>query len=337
MFFIKHGLLNVPSNRRFSSRLTITIFFKEDTAIQAKESSSLDITSPLFMKRLIAVFSAILIAFISNAQPVTGKLSLQQGQNLEVTMAVKTTISQQAMGQAIDFNVDGTATHNYKVTNSTGDNSTLHHSAKRVVFNFEGMGTKRPFDSENPKDMAGMFGAPIKQMLGQTFDMVIDTNGKVLMVQPEKQKALDMDDRMKIVANMLRDILTVVQPPVKGGRSFFAVMPGGEVVKNGTWIESFQDSTGSYQTGYKLTDITDSTLIVDVNGVSKTSSKAEMMGMEISTSFNNKITGTIILDRATGIIRKKVITTEGSGTSTGFGGATPISSKTTVTTLVKSE
>jgi len=75
-------------------------------------------------------------------------------------------------------------------------------------------------------------------------------------------------------------------------------------------------------------------MVVDVAGKSNTVSKVQLMGMEVTTSLNNTLTGTIILDKATGIIREKTMTTESNGTNEGMGGSTPITSKTVIVTKV---
>ena len=103
-------------------------------------------------------------------------------------MKIKTSVAQQVGGKAIDFSADGFALHSYKVMNATTDNTTLHHEVKKIAFNFEGMGQKRSFDSDNEKDMADQFGEPVKNILNKKFDVTIDPNGKVITAKPEKAK-----------------------------------------------------------------------------------------------------------------------------------------------------
>ena len=287
---------------------------------------------------MLKIITALLtVLFLTNAQgqKVNGKLNFQQGQKLDIAMDVKTKISQEAMGQAIDFNVDGTAFHSYQVTNATKDNNTLRHQARRIKFNFEGMGQSRPFDSDDEKDMKGPLGKPIQETLKQTFDMVIDPSGKVLMVQPEKIAPAEMDERMKLITSMLKDILDVVQPPQKNANSFFKILPDKEVGKMDTWTDSMETSEGKFNNVYTVSDITDSTIIVDLQGTSTTTSKLEIMtGMEIITTLNNKTTGKMILDRSSGIVKQKSFNTESHGTTQGMGGETPITSKTAINIIV---
>ena len=292
------------------------------------------------MKKIALVFAISLASFShaqtgSNSQNSKNQLKFQQGQSMDVVLNIKTTVSQVVMGQSIDFNVDGTALHNYKVTNATNDNTTLHHSVKRLRFNFDGMGQKFPFDTDQPKDLDGPLGKPFKETLSKTYDMVIDPYGKVLMVQPEKIQAAEMDDRMKLIATLLKDVLDVVHPPQKDQRSFFKILPDQELARGINWTETFENEVGKFSTTYTLSDITDSTILVGLAGSSTTTSKLEIMGgMEIITTMNNKTTGTITIDKATGIIKEQVNSIESNGTAQGMGSETPITSKSTVTIKV---
>jgi hypothetical protein len=288
------------------------------------------------MKRTLAPLLFFLsVSTISFAQKVAGKLKFDQGQTFEVTLQSKTTIAQQAMGQAIDFNVDATGTHSYKITNATEDNSTLHHQVQHITFAFDGMGQKKSFDSKVEKDINGPFGKPVKDMLEKPYDIIIDPNGKVLMAIPEKIVLAEGDSRMAIITNMLKDVFDLVQPPQKGKASFFRVLPENEVGKAEPWTESYQNENGKFNTAYSISDINDSTIVVDVVANSSTVTKAEMMGAETVTRMNNKSTGKIIVDKATGIIREKTITTESNGNTEASFGTLPVTSKTTMTITVK--
>lgn len=288
------------------------------------------------MKKTFFIFFAVVFAGVNSfSQKIAGKLSFQQGQTVSVTVSVKTTVSQEAGGQAIDFTTDGTAMHTFKVTNATDDNSTLHHDVKKITFHFDGMGQKRSFDSDNPKDLGGFFGKPVKDILEKSYDMIIDPAGKVLLVKPEKIELSKTDDRVAIVFNMLRDLTSVVYPPKKNESSFFKVLPSTETAINESWMESGIDSNGVFQTVYTLKAITDSTILVDLKGKSSFVSKAEMMGMQTSTSMNNLYTGSIIIDKATGIIREKTVNATSSGSTEAMGGTMPVNSKTTIVMKVQ--
>ena len=286
------------------------------------------------MKRIFALSLLVTVAFSGLCQKATGKLKFEQGQTLELNTNVTTAFAQQIMGQAIDFHVSGTAVHNYKVTNTTEDNHTLHHSMNQLSFRFDGMGNKVNFDSNNPKDMEGQFGKPIKEVLNKNYDIIIDPNGKVLMAQPEKIAAGNLDDRMRIIAEMLKDLTNLVQPPKKGEGSFFRVLPENNASIGESWSEKGTTDFGEFSNTYTLAEITDSTCIVNFTGISSATTKSELMGAETTTSLNNKSSGIIIVDKATGIVREKKFNTETTGTTLAMGNSLPFTSKTTTVITV---
>lgn len=304
-----------------------------------EDSSILRITCNYhFMKKLTgSVLLLLSFCLAASSQNVTGKLKFEQGQMLEILLQTKTTIAQQAMGQAIDFNVDASGTHFYKVTNTTEDNHTLNHTVKRITFSFDGMGQKQSFDSDKPKDISGPFGKPVKEMLEKKYDVIIDPYGKVMMAMPESFASAGSDSRMAIINSMMKDVVDVVNPPQKGKGSFFHVIPekDGGVAVGDAWTETGETTTEKFENAYAISAITDTTIVVDFASTSTTVTKAEMMGNETTTTMNNKSTGKIILDRATGIMKEKTITTESNGNTEASFGTLPVTSKTTTVITVK--
>ncbi len=273
----------------------------------------------------------------SSAQPLDGRVRFLQGQAIEISLQTQTTISQQAMGQAIDFHVDAACEHQYDVTNTTEDNHSLRHSVKRITFSFDGMGQKQAFDSDIPKDLNGQLGKPVKELLDKKYDMIIDPYGKVLLTLPDSFPTAKTDNRMAIISNLMKEVVDIVQPPQKGKGSFFRVIPEKEGgLKTGdSWTESGSTPTDNYQTTYLISAVTDSSILLDFTGNAYTVTKAEMMGSETITTLNHKSTGKIIVDRATGLIRQKTTQTESSGSTESSFGNLPLTSKTSSTITVQ--
>jgi hypothetical protein len=288
------------------------------------------------MKKIAALFLiSISISCVSIAQTVTGKLKIGQGQVFDIEMKTKTVVSQQAMGQAIEFNVDATANHSYQATNATEDNTTLRHEVQRITFAFDGMGQKSKFDSEVEKDLKGPFGKPVKDILEKKYDVIIDPTGNVMMAFPEKIKLAEGDSRMAIITNMLKDVMDLVQPPQKGTAGFFKILPDTVCTVGSTWKTTTEANGGFVNTTYNISEITDSTIVVDFTETSNSVTKAEMMGNPTTTKMNNSSTGEIILDKSTNIIREKTMNTESTGTTETSFGDLPVTSKTTTTIVVK--
>ena len=290
------------------------------------------------MKKTLLLVAAIIVTLVCFGQKATGKLKFETGQVLQLNMDVNTSFTQQMMGNAVDFTVKGTAVHQYKVTNATDDNSTLRHEMNRLSFQFDGMGQKMNFDSDNPKDMEGRMGKPVKEILEKNYDMIIDPNGKVLMAQPEKVSFGAMDERMRIVTDMLKELLDVVQPPQKGAGSFFRVLPENEAAIGESWSENGKTSNGEFTNVYTLAEVNDTIIVVNLNGTSTATTKADMMGMETTTKLNLKTTGVIIVDKANGVVKQKTLNTESAGTMEVMGNSLPVSSKTkTVITVTPTQ
>src|SRR5688572_7492688 len=146
------------------------------------------------IRHLIFLHISVLasVAFVTG-QTISPKIRFDKGQVMNISLEVKASVAQQAAGQAIDFTADAIALHRYKVINQMQDQSTLQHKTKKIAFNFDGMGQKRSFDSDNKQDLEGPFGEPVKNMLNSNFDMIVDGNGTVVMVKSEKKEATNPD------------------------------------------------------------------------------------------------------------------------------------------------
>jgi uncharacterized protein with beta-barrel porin domain len=140
---------------------------------------------------------------------------------------------------------------------------------------------------------------------------------------------------MPIVTNMLRDVLDIANPPQKGEASFFRIFPREKINTGDTWSDSLKTESVRSTTNYRITAINDTAILVDVTENSVTTTKADLMGTPTVTTLNNKSTGKIIVNKATGIIREKIMTTESSGSTAVKGGSLPVTSKIVSTVTVK--
>jgi hypothetical protein len=286
-------------------------------------------------KCLFLTVSLCLGSLFSIAQKVASQLQFEQGKTLAINITVQNTVTQQAMGQAIDFSTSGTVLHSYTVTNSTGDNATLHHTINSLQFQFDGMGQKRSFDSGIEKDMKGQFGGLAKEMLEKSYDIIVDKSGKTLLAKPEKITLTIADDRMVIITDMLKELTEVIYPPKKGENSFFKILPEQEVGVGENWTENTIWETGKSTTTYTLSAITDSTIAVDFKTTANSATTSQMMGMEATRNMNSAATGKIILDKTTGIIKEKTSTVESNGTTEAMGTTMPLNAKSVIVIKVK--
>lgn len=266
------------------------------------------------------------VTLFAAGQKIAGKIKLETGQQLNATVQMTTKVSQDMQGQSVEFNTSDMAYHTYKVTNATDDNITLHHQIDRITFSFDGMGQKKNFDSDKPSDMKGMFGKPIADVLGKSYDAIVSPGGKVMMTQPEKIELAETDERLQVVMRMLQDVLNVAQPPKKGGR-MLTILPDHEVGIGDSWIDTTQITDGYTINKYTLAAISDTAYQVTINGTASTSSSSEIMGMPATSNLNSTLTGMLLIDRASGIMKDKKVDVQTTGAMEIMGNQMPINSK----------
>lgn len=268
-------------------------------------------------------------------QKIQGKLHFTPGKTLNVQMDLKSVVTQQAMNNAISFEVDGVALFNYKVLESDGVKTTLQHQGQNISFQFNGMGQKHSFNSDDSSDLAGPFGDPIKNILLKKYEMTIDNAGKVVYVDRRESDSIIADERTAIVLNMIKDISDLANPPQEGHASFFKILPYNGVAIGESWTDSSQNTNESIKTIYTLSGSTDSTLIIDFRSYSTIVSRTTLMGNEATTTLNGTGAGKIVIDKATGIIKEKSSVTETGGIMEAMGVTTPVNSKTTTMLRLK--
>ena len=276
----------------------------------------------------------LLIPSITKGQQAETKLIFEQGREYNILVQSSTKVTQEAMGQAIDYSVETGFQHRFTVTNTGSGNTTLHHKIDRVRLEIDGMGQNRSIDSNTPEHLKGEIGAPIKEILEKEYDMVIDQNGIVLMARPEVFEFSADAQGPVMLSSILRDRQDIINPPKKGEASIFKILPDKAVSLNEGWVESTEAGEEKSNTVYTLSSITDSTYVIDFKGSSNTILKAEAMGMETVSNLTNDYTGYIIVDRNTGIMKEKETSMDSHGTIEVMGGTMPITSKKTIRVIV---
>jgi hypothetical protein len=278
-------------------------------------------------KPILCLFLSFTLFMTARAQKASGKLKFEAGKTYVIRMDIKNSITQQAASQAIDFSADGSVFHFYKVA-STGANTSLLHQVGSLSFHFDGMGQKRSFDSATKKFGQDSASKLANDILSKQYELIVANDGTVVSTDPEKIKQIDNNERVVILNDLLDQLASVIYPPKKGSSSFFKVLPDHEVAPGDSWTET-NDAEKS-TTVNTLTAITDSTIIVEFKSNCTSTRKSEMMGTEATTKMNYSSTGTIIIDKATGIIREKKMTTNSNGNTQAMNSSLPITGKTIV-------
>ena len=272
----------------------------------------------------------LVVAVSSNAQKVSGKLNFQNGQKLEVTTNMEM-INSSMLGESKGnvLNID-----EYTVASASAAASTLQKTPKKMKLNFSLMGKDYSLDSDNKQDMEGQFGEPIKQIMQQKYEFTVDANGKITDVKSDSKKK---DEGAGMLGMMMPGMNAMAAVPKAGNPSAFKFLPDGkEVGKGDTWTDSISTKDNQSKTVYVVKDVTDSEIVLDFSEEGKAKTKQEAMGMSLDVTSSSKSTGTITLDKATGILKQKTATTDTESNMNMGGREMSSTLKLTAVTTVKS-
>jgi hypothetical protein len=271
----------------------------------------------------------LLIAINGTAQKVTGKLNLQKGQKLEIVTNMNST-TEMMMGESTNSSV---GTEVYEVKDIAGTNAVLERSMKKLKLNLSIMGQEKSIDSDNPEDLKGMIGEPIKELLNTKNEFTIDANGKIVAVKGESKKKKDDNGMMGM---FMQQMNMGAAAPETGSPSVFKILPDYEVGKGDTWADTVAAAGNVIHTSYTLKDITDAEILLDFTSNGKIDTKQQMMGMSAEVKGTVQSSGAITLDKATGILKQKTVTTKTESAVNMNGQEMNTNSKVTSVITVKS-
>ena len=279
----------------------------------------------------------VVVSLAAQAQKVSNKLQFQKGQKLEMQTTVKS--SSQMMGQAIDINVVSNRT--LDVADVAKGNATIESKVKRLQVDFDGMGQKKSYDSDKEEDRNSDMGKEFEKGLKNTFTMTLDPYGKVMAVKamddnPNKASA-DTSEGGDMMSGMMDGLMEGFDLPQTGDATEFAVLPAKEVSKGYTWTDTTSaDKDTRRKATYTVSDINSHDILLDYTEQLDTKTSKENMGMQVDIDKHDKNTGKITLDRKTGLLKQKTVTTETTGSASVMGQEIPLDTKSTKTVVVTS-
>lgn len=280
------------------------------------------------MKKIF--LSAFVLATLAGAaQKVSNKLSFQKGQTLEVTTNMNIT-TQTPMGE-IPASV--VVTDQYTVANTNAENTQLTKIPKRIKVSANAMGQDMSADSDNPSDLQGQMGEPIKQIMKQKQELTVDATGLVTSVKAEGETKKEENG---MTGMMMPGLNSASMMAVAGQPSVFKILPSRDIAKGDTWTDSVSADNNKGKTTYVVKDITDKDVLLDFSGESTTKTKQSMMGMSTDMTGNTKSSGTVTIDKATGLFKQRTMTSQTESVVNAGGQEMNMTSKTTIVMTVKS-
>lgn len=286
------------------------------------------------MKKIFFILS-VAMTTTGFAQKVNNQLQFQKGQKLEVVVETNKTSSVEVMGQSMETKVTSTISEVFDVEDANSNGAIIEHKVKQVKFNLTNPMQSQSFDSENEADRKGEIGKMLEKGMKNKYTMTLDPTGKITAVKVDDDNPNE-DNKMADMADLLSAQLGLnLGIPAVGEASSFKILPDREVGIGDTWTDSSSTEGQTKKTTYTVKNITDSEVILDFTEQLNINTTQQIMGMEATIKTNDKSTGTIILNRTTGLLKQKTAVMEEEGTMEAQGQSIPMKGTTNITITVK--
>lgn len=263
--------------------------------------------------------------------PVSRGLNLNAGQKLQIESKVNTLSTMELMGQAMEINADVVMIRELEVKEKKEKSYQLVSTIKKMNLNSSFMGQSMSYDSDKKEDSENEMGKMMKGQLNIPKEVELDDDGKLINVKKDTVKSA-VDGNNPMLAMM--ESMGAAQDESNGANEAFQVLPAG--TKTGdTWSDStIADGSKTYRT-YTLTGIQGNDATIAVSGTQAVNKTVENQGMEATVSLDSKITGEILVDKSTGIVKQRTLVVEGTGNTEAMGQEIPMTTKITTTSVIK--
>jgi hypothetical protein len=287
------------------------------------------------MKKLLLVLSVFLSVSVM-AQNTGNKIKFQKGQKLEVVTETRKNASAELMGQSMETKANSIFTESFDIEDVTENGATIEYKVKRLQVDISMMGREDSFDSEKEGDRQGEMGKAVEKGLKNKYTMKVDQFGKILSVKADDDNpnVAKPSQQEEGVNAMLAQFGISFSIPKEGDQSIFKILPDKTVATGDVWNNDTNVDGQKRSTVYKVNSINDADIIIDLTEDVTINTKQQMMGTEADVTGSEKGTGTITLDKNSGLLKTKTFSSEGKTTMEAQGMSIPTTVKSTVKVLV---
>ena len=289
------------------------------------------------MKKLLLVLS-VFMSLSLMAQNTGNKIKFQKGQKLEIITETKKNVVMELMSQNMENKVTSTITESFDIEDANETGATIEYKLKRLVMDVSAMGREDSFDSEKEGDRKGEMGKMLEKGLKNKYTMKVDPYGKIISVKadddnPNSAKSTPEDETINAILSSQLGLSFGL--PKEGDQSIFKILPDKTVAIGDTWNADSDLNGMKKSIVYKVNSINDADIVLDYTEDVSVNTKQQMMGNEAALTGTEKSTGTITLDKSTGLLKSKTITKDGKTNLEVQGMTIPSTEKTTITVTVK--
>ncbi len=284
------------------------------------------------MKKIISITLAVLLAASSFAQKQTAEIVLTSNQSLKFTTTIKGNISQEAMGQSMDMDVDVVNHKNIVVKSADQEKYSINFTTTQLKSDISLMGTSKKFDSDNKDDMNGEmkdFGKDIN--VAKPF--VLNKNNTCTSTDTVAKRSNASTKEADLMSGMIEQFMGNGNEEATI-ESYFMILPNGKKLGD-SWTDSLISTDIKKYTTYKWDSLMNNIAVISITEKIINSIKTEMMGMDISSNIVNDVTEARKVNIKTGIIVERRSSAKMSGSADIMGMSLPVNG--TITTTITSE
>ncbi|HEX2683310.1 MAG TPA: DUF6263 family protein [Ferruginibacter sp.] len=279
------------------------------------------------MKKIYLPLAFLFISIIAFAQNGS-KIKVAPGQKIVVE---NSTEIQASLPMGMELSSNSNSINALEVKNSTDRDITISNTLKKMKVNMNMMGQAGSYDSQNKEgnneEMAKIF----DDRLDKPVDIVVDNRTGTVVSDTKKENkasggaALPVDDLLKMFSDVSDNGI------VSGA---FELIPAGKNVGD-SWSDSSVTKDMKLVRKFTLKSVNGNEAVIDVEVVSNDVSKLNFQEMEFEVKKQSKTKGEITADPNTGLVSKRTSNAEISGTIQMMGQDTPVSAKTSSTSIYR--
>lgn len=254
------------------------------------------------MKKMILALCCIATSAL-HAQTVTLKFNPADGSGYDVVYTTEARMKQTIMGQPMDLSSKTTANMLYEIADAGAEKAlTITYGAVKMQINLAGQEVR--MDSESP-DTANAANKTLRLLRGKKIRAFITTDGRVKKMEGWQgvTGALNSaDEGSQAVADEVFSEATIKSLLEQG----FQMYPKEPVSAGSTWssvVRIEKPYKLALQNNYTLEKMEGGKSLIRINGKVGTngSTKMELQGMEMEINLDGTVTGTLMMDNASGI------------------------------------
>lgn len=279
------------------------------------------------MKRKLLLASALVLGGLSltQAQSITGKINLSKGQKFEEVSTIKANTSMEMMGNQMETKTETISNNELELKDNAAD-YLFANTFKRFRMNVSMMGQEQKVDTDNKADLEGPMGQGFKDIINKTQEISVSKNG---LVKDIKMPGGDGASAALAAMNGMQNTYSV-------GAPFAAITTfGGKALKVGeTWQEKVTTEALASDITYKLESVSGGEAAVSFTGNTVIKTTTEQQGMEMKMEMSGPVKGTMVVDPATGLVKKRNTTMDATGSMEVMGQKVPLKIASTTESVI---